>query len=81
VHALKNDHELTVQVGIPLLGADGLSVSHVSALPASCWLNVVDMCDDDLDLYRAWYIDKKRELKTWLEAQLVLFGVMPLEHM
>jgi hypothetical protein len=81
VHPLKNDHELAVQVGIPLLGADGLSVSHVSALPTSCWTDVVDMCDSELDEYRAWYIDKKRELKTWLEAQLVLFAVMPLENM
>jgi hypothetical protein len=81
VHPLRNDHVLGCQVGIPMLGADGLSVSHVSALPTSCWTDVIDMDDSELDEYRAWYIDKKRELKTWLETQLVLFVVMPLEHM
>jgi hypothetical protein len=81
VHPLKDDHTLAVQVEIPLLGADGLSVSHTSLLPASCWTDVIDMCDEDLDLYRVWYMDKKRELKTWIEDQLVLFAVMPLEHM
>jgi hypothetical protein len=81
VHPLKDDHVLACQVGIPLLGADGLSVSHVSALPASCWVDASEMRDSELDEYRVWYFEKKRELKTWLETQLVLFGVMPLEHM
>jgi hypothetical protein len=34
------------------------------------------MHDDDIDLYRAWYIGKKRELNAWLTTQLHLFGVM-----
>jgi hypothetical protein len=81
VHPLKNDHVLAVQVGIPLLGTDGLSVTHVSELPTSCWFDIVDMDDQMLDEYRVWYVEKKREFKTWLETQLVLLGVMPLEHM
>ena len=81
VHPLKDDHVLACQVGIHLIGADGLSVSHVSPLPASCWVDASDMGDSELDEYRVWYIDKKRELKAWLETQLVLFGVMPLENM
>jgi hypothetical protein len=76
VHPFMDEHALTCQVGIPLLGADGLSVSHTSLLPASCWINAVDMHDDDIDLYRAWYIGKKRELNAWLTTQLHLFGVM-----
>ena len=76
VHPFMDDHALAVQVEIPLLGADGLSVSHTSLLPASCWTDVTDMHDDDLDLYRAWYMGKKRELNAWLTTQLVLFGVM-----
>ena len=76
VHPLKDDHVLAVQVEIPLLGADGLSVSHFSPLPASCWVDASAMCDSELDEYRVWYVEKKRELKAWLEAQLVLFGVM-----
>jgi hypothetical protein len=45
------------------------------------WFDIVDMDDQMLDEYRVWYVEKKRELKTWLETQLVLLGVMPLEHM
>ena len=81
VHALKDDHLLEVNVGIPRIGVDGLSVSHVSPLPDTCWVDASDMCDEQLDEYRAWYIAKKRELRAWLEGQLVLFGVMPPEHM
>jgi hypothetical protein len=76
VHPLRDDHVLSCRIGTPLLGADGLSVSHVSPLPASCWIDVSNMCHSDLDEYRAWYISKKRELRAWLEAQLALFGVM-----
>jgi hypothetical protein len=48
VHALRDDHVVACQVGIPLLDADGLSVTHVSPLPASCWFDIVDMDDNDL---------------------------------
>jgi hypothetical protein len=76
VHVFKDDHVFALQVGIPLLVANGLSVSHVSALPDSCWTDASEMSNDQLDEYRVWYIDKKRELDVWLKAQLVLFGVI-----
>ena len=64
-------HELVVQCGAPQAQGYGLSTQHIVQLPAVCWVNVIEISDDDLDIFLAWRNDQLVDIGQWIRGTVL----------